>query len=387
MSRAVLMFCPQFRPIVGGAERQAERLGKALVAANLNVTVLTPHIDPSSPTLETVDGLPVRRFELSDLTKRFPRFRGLGPFNTFCVGGQIAWQVWRAAREVEVVHCHIGCLQTVAAAVGARLRGVPVICKAAMADNESDLGESAKSGLTGKAVAWIGRYAFTRWVATTQAVREALLRAGVSPERIMVIPNGVELPSGRDGRTPRKVRRFLYLGRLSTNIDRDVPGLLAAFDQLADDVADAELAIVGGGDLLEATRSLAADCRHTDRIQVTGPSDPPQWLSWADVFVLPSRREGLSNALLEAMAAGLPCIANDIPPNREVLADGAAGVLVPVGDQGQLFEALRLMASDATHADSMRTAAVGRARSHYGIEFVATRYAALYEDLIRKALK
>lgn len=387
MRRSVLMFCPQFRPIVGGAERQAEKLGKYLVAANVNVTVLTPRMDPSSSLMEAIDGLPVRRFDLSDLTKRASPIRGLGPFNAFWLGGQIAWHVWRAARGVDVVHCHIGSLQTVAAAMGARLRGVPVICKAAIADCTSDLGEAAKNGFTGKAVAWIGRHAFTRWVATTEAVREALLRAGVSPERIVVIPNGVELRSSEGRDSARGVRRFLYLGRLSTNIDRDAAGLLMAFDRLADEVADAELAIVGGGDLLDATRSMAAGCRHADRIQVTGPADPQHWLSWADAFVLPSRREGLSNALLEAMAQGLPCIANDIPPNREVLADGAAGVLVPVGDAGELFEAILRMASDAAHAAAMRAAALGRVRAHYGIDFVAARYEVLYRDLIMAALK
>jgi UDP-N-acetyl-D-glucosamine dehydrogenase len=57
-----------------------------------------------------------------------------------------------------------------------------------------------------------------------------------------------------------------------------------------------------------------------------------------------------------------------------VLAVGTAGVLVPVGDEGQLFEAILSMANDAPHADTMRAAALGRVRSHYGIEFLATRF-------------
>lgn len=378
----VLMFCPQFAPAIGGAERQAEKLGKALCVQGVDVRILTPRLDRASASVERLDGvLPVRRFALSDLSKRFPWLRGIGLINAPWIALQIFWRVWREAGAADIVHCHIGSLQTVAAAYAARLRGRPVICKAAMADDRGDLGEAAKFGLIGQLVAKLGRTAFTQWIATTQAVRDALLRAGVDKGHILVIPNGVDLldPPARQPLAP--VRRFLYLGRLSTNIERDLPGLLRAFDAVADQLADAELALVGGGDLLEQTRSLAQACRNASRIRVMGPGNPAEWLAWADCFVLPSRREGLSNALLEAMAAGLPCIANDIPPNREVLAGGEAGMLVPVADVEQLQAAMLRCATDPRHASWLATQAHARVAAHYTLDAVAQRYSELYEDL------
>ncbi len=376
----VLMFCPQFAPIVGGAERQAEKLGKALRKEGVQVSVLTPRIAPGSPTDELLDGLPVHRFSLSDLSVRFP-VPGIGLVNAPWIAAQVMWQVWRASKGAHLVHCHIGSLQTVAAAWAARLRGIPVICKAAMADDRSDLGEAAKSGLIGRLVAWAGCHAFTRWVATTQAVKDALVRAGVSQDRIAVIPNGVELPAMPPRDHTVAVRRFLYLGRVSTNTERDVPGLIAAFDRLAEKLNDVELAIVGGGDLLEVTRQQAAACRSASRIQVPGPGDAAQWLAWADCFVLPSRREGLSNALLEAMAAGLPCIANDIPPNREVLADGEAGVLVPVGDTERMNAAMKRLALDCRSGEIISRAAWKRVDSDFSIQCVALAYREIYSRL------
>jgi len=180
----------------------------------------------------------------------------------------------------------------------------------------------------------------------------------------------------------RPVACFLYLGRLSTGANRDIPTLIDAFERVAKQCSTAQLAIVGGGELLGETKRLVASCVARDRIQVPGWGDPEKWLAWADCFVLPSRREGLSNALLEAMAAGLPCIANDIPPNREVLDDGTAGVLVPVGDCQALANAMRQMIDDHENASRIASTATERVERCYSIAAVASSYARLYDSLL-----
>ena len=178
------------------------------------------------------------------------------------------------------------------------------------------------------------------------------------------------------------MRHFLYLGRLSTNANRDVPALVRAFDHLATTHPDLELAIVGGGDLFEQTRRLVETCAARNRIHLPGFDRPEKWLAWADCFVLPSRKEGLSVALLEAMAAGLPCIANDIPPNREVLDDGKAGVLVPVENCDALEAAMRDIVEDHGMARRFALKAKERAEQCYSIKSVAARYVKLYESLL-----
>ncbi|MCX7166530.1 MAG: glycosyltransferase family 4 protein [Rhodocyclales bacterium] len=382
---SVLMFCPQFRPVVGGAERQAEKLANALVSAGCRVTIVTPRIDSESPDIEESGGVRIERFPLTNLSRRFP-FPGIALLNIPSILWQVASAVRMRLTDNDVLHCHLASLQTAGAALAGRLGGIPVLCKAAVADQRSDLGEIEKTGVSGHLLAWLIRTLITNWIATTEGVEQALVRAGVTPKQIVRIPNGVDL-SGisaqhSDGNL---AHRFLYLGRLSKNIRRDVPTLIRAFDRLAVQHPDVELALVGSGDLFEETFALVTACEARDRIQMPGLDDADKWLSWADCFVLPSRIEGLSNALLEAMAAGLPCIANDIPPNREVLVDGVAGTLVPVGDEERLLEAMQRMASDAAHVHIMRAAALNRVRSHYGIESVASRYIALYEELIRNS--
>lgn len=377
----VIMFCPQFRPIVGGAERQAEKLAVALTEIGKSVTILTPRTDPSSPTTEETGGVRIIRFPLRDLSLRFP-IPGVALLNV----PYIVWQVVQRMRPyligADVLHCTIASLQTGGAALAGRLARVPVLCKAAIGSERSDFGAIEDSGPTGKLVAWLVRMAVQRWVATTAAVEAGLISAGIDPASIVRIPNGVQMPvKSTEGATGR-IRRFLYLGRLSSNSRRDVPTLIAAFERLATTARDLELAIVGGGDLLNETRQLAESSAATERIHLPGFDEPEKWLAWADCFVLPSRREGLSNALLEAMAAGLPCIANDIPPNREVLDDGRAGLLVPVGDCEALYTAMKGLKEDPARASHFALEARRRVESCYSIDAVAQRHLKLYASMI-----
>lgn len=375
---SVVMFCPQFRPVIGGAERQAEKLAAALVEAGCWVTIVTPRIDSESPDRETANGVTIERFPLVDLSRHYP-VPGVALLNI----PYILWQVVRAVRPylkgAVVLHCHTASLQTAGAALAGRMAGVPVFLKAAVADHHSDLGEIEKAGASGWLVAWLVRTFIQTWVATTAAVEAALIRASVEPKKIVRIPNGVDLQvEANKCPASDRVRRFLYLGRLSSNAQRDVPTLIKAFDRLSTANPGLELAIVGGGDLLEETRHLAETCAARDRIHLPGFDRPEKWLAWTDCFVLPSRREGLSNALLEAMAAGLPCIANDIPPNREVLDGGGAGFLTPVGDEGALMEVMQRLCVEPGLGSTYGDLAIARVRRNYSIASVAGKYIELY---------
>jgi glycosyltransferase involved in cell wall biosynthesis len=387
MTLSVLMFCPQFRPLVGGAERLAENLALALSAAGCRVRILTPRIEPSTPVHEELGGVTIERFPLTDLSRRHP-VHGIALPNI----PSIAWQVVRAVlprlTDTDVLHCHTGSLQSASAALAGHMRQIPVVCTAHMADQRSDLGEIEKTGPSGRFVSWMTRNAISTWVAITEAVAEALARAGVDPARIVRIPNGVTVPpQAQARRLPRGARRFLYLGRLSTNIERDVPTLVAAFTGLAHDCPDVELALVGGGDLYDATKQLVDASAARDCIHMPGFDRPETWLTWADCFVLPSRREGLSVALLEAMAAGLPCIANDIPPNREALAGGEAGVLVPTGDRPALEQAMRDMVTRREVAHRYASGARERVARCYSIGAVADRHIELYNSVVSRVTR
>jgi len=379
------MFCAQFRPIVGGAERQAEKLSRALVQRGLRVTVLTPRLVRDTPMFEEDLGVRIHRFPLFDLCRRLPTVRGLGPLNLLMLRAQTIRAVSRHLLDADIVHMHIASSMSAFALQAARRKGVPSLCKVAVAGTKNDLGELCKIGIGGAYLAKKMVQQLPCWVATTQLVYDSLLTWGVMPERVVSIPNGVELGCEEVLiQRPGSPRRFLYLGRLSMNIQRDTQTLVRAFDRLADYMPDVELALVGDGDLYQETAAQVSQTRNRSRIHMPGLQSPEPWLQWADSFVLPSRYEGLSNALLEAMAHGLPCIANDIPQNREVLANGEAGILVPVGDEDRLLDAMRRMTVDSVYAGVIRRRSMERVADCYSINSVAERYFDLYKKLIHK---
>jgi glycosyltransferase involved in cell wall biosynthesis len=114
-----------------------------------------------------------------------------------------------------------------------------------------------------------------------------------------------------------------------------------------------------------------------------GQQSSSDWLAWAHCLVQPSFFEGMSNALLEAMAAGLACVAYDIPPNREALADGTAGELVPVGRIDELGEAMSRLATTSGTAARIGAAAHARAAAWYDVNTIAARVCSAYGSVMK----
>lgn len=376
------MFSPQFRPVIGGAERQAEKLATALAVKGVRVRIITPRYSPEVPLRETVDGVELIRFPLLDLCRKMPKIRGLGPLNLRLLRRQVARSVTANIANADLLHCHIASPMTAFAMQAAVKKGKPVICKIAMAGEKNDFTATRGTGIGGRQLCDSMVRQMSRWIAISKPVEDVLRQWQVPDDKIVAIPNGVVLPDRRSQREPAAARKFLYLGRLSANTARDVPTLIRAFDQLAERIPDAQLALVGDGDQFQETAKQVAACRNSERISMPGFQKPEPWLQWADCFVLPSRREGLSNALLEAMSYGLPCIANDIPPNREVLNDGKAGLLVPVGAQEELLQAMQKMAGSKITCGKMSQSALHRVYGTYGIESIADNYIKLYQNIL-----
>ena len=102
----------------------------------------------------------------------------------------------------------------------------------------------------------------------------------------------------------------------------------------------------------------------------------------SDCFVLPSLSEGMSNALLEAMATGLPCIASDIAGNNNLIRDRHNGILVPPKDELALAKALLELSQDEGLRQRLGQAARCTVEEQYSLHSVAQRYAALYQSLL-----
>lgn len=250
--------------------------------------------------------------------------------------------------------------------------------------------------LHSSAVGGLGRrlgYRLSRWLpdcvtAVSRAAAEAHLRAGmVNPNRLQIVPNGVDVEAFRpDTAVGAAVRaelgvtdEFLWLtvGRLEPV--KDYPTLLQAMANVPDRV---QLLIAGSGPLESELRDIASRLGLDGRVRFLGfCGDIARWMQASDGFVLASRREGLPMVLLEAAAAGVPSVATDIPGTREAIVDGKTGRLVAPGDPAALAAAMKaMMEISGTERAEMSANARQRAMEQFGIERVLDRWEQLYAE-------
>ena len=141
--------------------------------------------------------------------------------------------------------------------------------------------------------------------------------------------------------------------------------------------------IVGQGPLKPHLQAQAETLGIADSVTLLGlRHDIPAILAQSDVFVLPSRREGMPLVIVEAMAAARPIVLTNVGGNSELVAHGQHGLLVPPNDSTALATALLRLADDPNLAATLGAAARERAKQHFDIALVVARYAALYEAML-----
>ncbi len=277
-------------------------------------------------------------------------------------------------RRIGVIHAHGADWHAGFAGWIGHLLSIPVVCKGANVPAFPDLAGIPFARLW---AAWRKRAHF---IALTEAMRADLAASGVPPGRIDVLPNGVELPE--DVADPGAGAQVLHAANYTQpawNKAFDV--LFAAWPLVARACPQARLAAAGAGDVSRWEQELAA-ANARDRVDFIGyRNDLADWIRRTAVFVLPSRHEGISNALLEAQGAGVPAVVSDIPGNRAVVADGETGLVVPGGDAEALARALIRLLSDPDLRRRLGAAARRRMETEFGIAAVARQLSDLYGRL------
>lgn len=234
---------------------------------------------------------------------------------------------------------------------------------------------------------------FDRIVAPSAAIIESLRLEGQrAAARLEVIHNGTDLdrfsPMGAAARGAR--RRALGIGEdeivfVCVGNLKAVKGhthLLAAFARVAAGLERCRLLLVGEGELGEELRRETEQLGLGGRVRFLGRrEDVEHILAAGDVLVLASLSEGLSNALVEGAAAGLPVVATRVGGNAEIVEDGRSGLLVPAGDSRALADAMLRMASSEQMRQAMGMRARRRALEGFSLEAMLDGYLRLYEGL------
>jgi glycosyltransferase involved in cell wall biosynthesis len=283
-------------------------------------------------------------------------------------------------RRVAVVHSYLFHANVVGT-LAARLARTPValVSKRSL-DVYPNRGELAACRLANRLA--------HRVTANSEAVKRHVHRVeGCSLERIVVIPNGIDLDriatAPHEGDAPLSDSRPVIgtIGRLSPKKGQE--DLLSAAALVLARMPEARVVLVGDGRLAGALRKQAHDLGIESRVRFLGAvPDGARLLPLLDVYVLPSHIEGMSMGLIEAMAAGRPIVATDAGGNAENVIDGVSGLIVPPRAPDRLADAILTLLKDPDRARAMGEQARRRAREHFTVDTMVRRMEQLYRECL-----
>jgi glycosyltransferase involved in cell wall biosynthesis len=218
-------------------------------------------------------------------------------------------------------------------------------------------------------------------------------QTGVSPEKVVTIYNGVDAENFSTSGT-RTTGQVLQPFGIPTDVplvgsvgrfrpQKGYADLLVAMKQVKENAPTARLLLVGDAELQADLEAKAMSLGLDEVVTFAGVrTDVPEILTALDVFVLASLWEGMPNAILEAMAAGLPVVATAVGGTPEVVVDGVTGLLVPPRDPTALAQAITRLLDDPDLRQRMGRAGRERVLQHFSVEQMVKRTQTLYEQLL-----
>lgn len=369
---SIVMVSAGFWPAVGGAERQALEQSAALAARGHRVTVLTRRLG-GAPARETHRGVSVRRL---------PVF-GSGALDALSFLLEALGWLLLHWTEWDAVHAHLAGSPALAAALAGRMLGRPAVVKLGGGRGIGELAASSRTAFGRAKLRALGALR-PRFLAVVADLAEEA-REFLGPVPIEVLPNGVDDARYRpaDAARRRALRGelgwdedatvFLYTGRFSP--EKRLPWFLKLWRSAAGERA---LAVLVGDGPERAVLQALADASF-GRIRLLPPrEDLEEAYPAADAFFLPSTSEGLSNALLEAMACGCAPLASRVGGTAETVEADATGLLFERDDEAGLTRAVQRLATETGLAARLGAAARARVEERYSLGRVVDRLEELY---------
>jgi teichuronic acid biosynthesis glycosyltransferase TuaC len=261
-----------------------------------------------------------------------------------------------------------------AAVVLAKSLGVPVIT----AVLGSDVNFLGRKGLRRRMIKHCLKNS-DKVFSVSEALKERVVAMGVPGDRVIVIPNGVDVELyGRCSRSvarerldlPSSARIVLCVANLV--YVKGVDLVIQAFGELEDEANI--LVLVGKGEEQRRLEKMVCDLGLAERIRFVGarpPDEVPLWMTAADLVVLGSRAEGHPNVILEAMASGRPVVATRVGGVSEAIRSGEVGLISEAGNVTSLAEAMRTALSRTWDEDAIRRVGHGRTWDHVAEEIIA----------------
>lgn len=385
----VCVIAPLYHPSLGGIGRQAKLLSERLAGKGVDIFVIARRMKGMPPAVFDPDVHVCRAWSIKPFVHTFERITIRNILISLTFSMSCAMRLFLKRKDYDIVHFHGASLPLFINIFLLKMMGKKVIAKVAAAGVGTEAG-SLK-----------GRYYFIdaliirllkkvdMFIATSSEIEEGLKNDGFS--NIKRITNFIDIdmfcPASPDKKLQLK-ESFGYSGKLLLTFSgrfiqrKGIDCLLRAWKEVADQVPEASLELLGDGPLLPEMKIMTQNLRVGNSVIFRGHVDKiTQFLHMTDIFILPSLQEGMPNALLEAMACGLPSIASRIGGVVDVITDGKSGILFEPGDAAGLASAMLTLIKDAGLRQRLGEEARKNMVERFSIDSIAAEYIKLYGKL------
>ncbi len=408
-----------FLPSVGGAETQTLAQSQRLLEVGHDVHIVTFRHRHAWSKRETIKGVPVIRVAGALLGRRHNLPRPVRQLLYLFAMLVMSWTIWSHRNEFDVLQVCQFSLLVLPLALVCRLAKKPmtIIVISAGAEKASKTSGAARlsAGPLDPNLPWLkveGRtwidgdlYGLKRAGEHVIRLTRALLdQAGtiiiVLSSRMLqylqdndfdlpgtrLIPNGVDInrfqPGVEDVDVERWARTVVCVSKARYEKGLDI--LLQAWRLVQEQQEEARLVIVGSGPLQERLKQMASALEISQSVEFAGlRTDVPEQLHRGLIGILPSRWEGMPNALLEAMASGQACVATRVSGSEDLIKHGVNGLLVESENYQEMAQALVTLLQDTPLAQKYGEAARRTVEQEYTLDHVLDMYTAVYQSLIK----
>jgi glycosyltransferase involved in cell wall biosynthesis len=408
-----------FLPLVGGAEKQALAQARDLLERGYKTTIITLRHERAWPKREVIEGVPVIRVAgiLLGGRQRLPNvFKKLSYLMGLLV---MAWTLWRHRGCYDILHVYQLNLLALPSALVCRLTNKPMViavrststsragrlpgteslvtgsldttAPSPRVNEQSEIGgDLAPLEALGKPVVRLTHSLLQRNRAVVIVLSSRMMSYVVAHDfslpGMRLIPNGVDtsrFTPPHEASSEEQAQSVICISKL--RYEKGIDVLLQAWRLIQEQLpqpSHARLIIVGDGPLQAQLEHQAIDLGITDSVEFVGlQSDVPAQLHRASLAVLPSRWEGMPNALLEAMACSLACVATRVSGSEDIIQHGINGLLVEPEDDQSMAQALLTLLCDQTLAQRYGQAARETVEQYYSFEHIMDTYVELYRAI------
>ena len=371
----IILSIRHYFPEGGGAEVLAHRLAVRLVERGLSVTVLTGRYGRKRSS-EVLDGVSVHRHFIGAYVP---------VLHEICYLMSFAWELVARRYEYDIVHVFQTHFSAFIASVIAKRLGKKIVTTSHCAKQSGDMAVWYDLPMGKRLLAAVCSRADVATAVSNDVMNE-LHEAGFDPQRTHYIPNGVSVDASleRDQRAfraklglPSEGFIGVFVGRLTAQKAPEF--LVDTWASIPWTAPAHKLLLIGEGEKQMVLEKRIREKGLEDSVVLTGKVENVEdYLKAADVFILPSVTEGMSMALLEAMATGLPIVASRVSGTVDVVKDGENGLLFESGDREGLIRCLQALTASSALREGLGEKARETVEQRFSLDRMVDRYITLY---------